>query len=136
MAEEHAPAANPDVHHEPTDIDIRGVFAFVGALIIAAVFIHFGVWLLFLFLTGREAQRVEPEYPLAIGQENRLPPEPRLQTNPREDLRRLREEEDAVLNNYGWADRNAGIARIPIGAAMKLTVERGLPVRQQGGVEK
>ena len=130
MADERREAANPEVHHEATDINIRGVFGFGGALIVAAVFIHLGVWLLFLFLAGREAQKVQPEYPLAVGQERRLPPEPRLQANPREDLRRLREEEDAILNNYGWADKNAGTVRIPIGEAMKLTVERGLPVRQ------
>ena len=130
MADERG-EANPEVHHETTDINIRGVFAFGGALIVAAVFIHFGVWLLFLFLTGREAQKLQPEYPLAVGQETRLPPEPRLQANPREDLRRLREEEDAILNNYAWADKNAGTVRLPIGEAMRLTVERGLPVRQE-----
>jgi hypothetical protein len=131
MADEHATAANPDVHHETSDINIRGVFAFGVGLIIAAFFIHFGVWLLFLFLNGREAQKTAPEYPLAVGQENRLPPEPRLQTNPREDLRRLREDENAILNNYGWVDKNAGVVRIPIEKAMKLTVERGLPVRKE-----
>jgi hypothetical protein len=74
---------------------------------------------------------VMPEFPLAAGQESRLPPEPRLQTNPRQDLRDLRSAEDTVLTGYGWVDKNAGIARIPIGEAMKLTVERGLPARQE-----
>ena len=34
------------------------------------------------------------------------------------------------LNTYGWVDKNAGVVRIPIGEAMKLTIERGLPARQ------
>ena len=72
-----------------------------------------------------------PEFPLAAEQENRLPPEPRLQTNPRQDLRDLRSAEEAVLTGYGWVDKKAGIARIPIDEAMKLTVERGLPARQE-----
>ncbi len=67
---------------------------------------------------------------MAIGQENQLPPEPRLQTNPREDLLKLRASEDATLDSYGWVDKNLGIVRIPIALAMKLTLERGLPARQ------
>ena len=93
------------------------------------VAIYFVVWLLFALFAAREARRVMPEFPLAAGQESRLPPEPRLQTNPRQDLRDLRSAEDTVLTSYGWVDKNAGIARIPIREAMKLTVKRGLPAR-------
>ncbi len=64
---------------------------------------------------------------MAAGQENRLPPEPRLQTNPREDLRDLRAQEDAILNSYGWVDRAAGSVHIPIDRAMEIVLERGIP---------
>ena len=57
------------------------------------------------------------------------PAEPRLQTAPREDLQLLRTDEDRILSGYTWVDRNAGLVRIPIAEAMKMTVERGLPVR-------
>jgi hypothetical protein len=87
------------------------------------------VWLLFQYFATREAQRVPPEYPLAVSQGERTPPEPRLQTAPREDLRELRASEDELLSTYGWVDRNAGIVRIPINEAMRLTLERGLPTR-------
>ena len=60
-----------------------------------------------------------------------MPPEPRLQTNPRQDLRDLRAARRRVLKSYGWVDKNAGVVRIPIDEAMKLTVERGLPARQE-----
>ena len=59
-----------------------------------------------------------------------MPPEPRLQTNPRQDLSNLRAREDALLNSYGWVDKNTGVVRIPIERAMQLIVERGLPTRQ------
>jgi hypothetical protein len=59
----------------------------------------------------------------------RLPPEPRLQTDPRDDMANLRRSEDDVLDSYGWVDRNAGVVRIPIERAMTLVVERGLPTR-------
>ncbi|HEY2906984.1 MAG TPA: hypothetical protein VGJ29_13870 [Vicinamibacterales bacterium] len=137
MAETHYPgtathggdATNPTTHHETSDINIRGVFAFGIALFVAAVLIHFMIWLLFMYFNGRESVARMPQYPLAVGQ-HRVPPEPRLQTNPREDLRDLRASEDAILNGYGWVDRNNGVVHIPIDEAMKLTLQRGLPVRQ------
>ena len=70
-------------------------------------------------------------YPLAATQENRVPPGPRLQTNPRDDMRELRARDEEILTSYGWVDKNAGIVRIPIDEAMKLVVQRGLPARQE-----
>ncbi len=84
---------------------------------------------LVLFFTGRSAQTGPREFPLAVTHEQRLPPEPRLQTNPREDLADLRRAEERVLDSYGWVDKDAGVVRIPIDDAMRLTVERGLPAR-------
>jgi hypothetical protein len=119
------------VHHEESDVDIRGIFAFGAGLIVMAIVISFAVWVIFKYFEAREARRVVPMYPLAA-RENRVPPEPRLQTNPREDMRELRAREDEILMSYGWVDKNAGIVRIPIDEAMKLTVQRGLPARQGG----
>ena len=121
-----------DVHHETSDIDLRGVLGFGLGLIVIAAVVHLLIFGLFKYFEGREAGRVTPEYPLAAGQGSRLPPEPRLQTNPREDLRELRAKEDELLGSYGWVDKNAGVVRIPIDEAMRLTLERGLPARQQG----
>src|SRR5919197_3265392 len=39
-----------------------------------------------------------------------------------ENLKTLREEADKALSNYGWIDKNKGVARIPIDHAMELTV--------------
>jgi len=95
------------------------------------VVIHLLMWVLLGFFESRAARQPARAYPLAATQENRVPPEPRLQTNPREDLAELRARESAQLQSYGWVDKNAGIVRIPIDAAIKLTLERGLPARTQ-----
>jgi hypothetical protein len=126
----------PAARHEESDVNVRCVLGFAAGLLVTAVVIQFMVWLLFVYFSGREAARVVPEYPLAAGEQTRVPPEPRLQTNPREDLRALRAREDAVLNSYGWVDRTAGVVRIPIDEAIKLTAQRGLPVRQGSGETK
>ena len=41
----------------------------------------------------------------------------------------FRKEEAEILTTYGVVDREKGIFRIPIEEAMKLTLERGLPVQ-------
>lgn len=121
-----------DIGHEASDVNIRGVVAFgVGLLLLGGV-VYVVVWLFLGFLTTRTNQAAaQLAYPLAAGQEDRLPPEPRLQTNPRADLRELRESEDKRLDSYGWVDRNAGIVHIPIDQAMKLTLQQGLPSRPE-----
>ena len=115
---------------ETSDVNTRGVFGFAIGLSVVGVAVCLLVALLFARVASREAQRVTPEFPLAAGQANRLPPEPRLQTDPRQDLQNLRSAEDAMLTSYGWVDKSAGVARIPVGEAMKLVVKRGLPARQ------
>jgi hypothetical protein len=138
MAELHMPhASDPHGHpravlHETSDANVRGVFAFAIGLTVAIVFIGFGVWGLFQYFAAREARATPRNYPLAV-EGSRLPPEPRLQTNPRQDLSDLRAREEQQLTSYGWIDKNAGIVRIPIDRAMQLTVERGLPTRAAAG---
>ena len=126
------PAA-PAVHHETSDANVSGVLAFGLGLSLAGIIVLFLAWLLFGYFAGREAGSGVREFPLAAEQQNRLPPEPRLQTNPRQDLIDLRAGEDAILNTYGWVDKTGGVVRIPISEAMKLTVQRGLPSRQGNG---
>jgi hypothetical protein len=118
------------VHHETTDVNIGGVLLFAAGLFVVAVIVHLLVWVLFGYFSGREARQGAREHPLPLTRETQLPPEPRLQTNPREDLRDLRAHEDELLTSYGWVDRNAGIVRIPIEDAMKIVVQKGLPSRQ------
>jgi hypothetical protein len=132
MADTHSAQTHTDpaaVHHETSDVGLGGILGFGAGLFVAAVLIHLMIWLLFQLFSGREARRATLTFPLAAGQERRVPPEPRLQASPRQDMHDLRAAEDAVLNSYGWVNKTAGIVRIPIGEAMKLTVQRGLPAR-------
>jgi hypothetical protein len=116
--------------HETSDVNVRAIFGLGLGLVIIGIAVHVLVLLLFTVFAGREAQRTTPRFPLAVSDRNQLPPEPRLQTNPRQDLRDLRSQEDAILGSYGWVDKTNGVVRIPIDRAMTLTIERGLPARQ------
>jgi hypothetical protein len=60
-------------------------------------------------------------------------PQPQLQEHEVLDLKAIRAAEDQVLNSYAWMDPEKGVVRIPIGRAMDLLAERGLPSRVQPG---
>ena len=124
---------HPENHenHEHSDVNIRAILSFGAALLVVAGVVHLLIYVLFGYFSGREGVKTPPEYPLAAQQRNRLPPEPRLQTDPRQDLADLRAKDEALLGSYGWVDQNAGIVRIPIDTAMRLTLERGLPARTE-----
>ena len=113
------------VRHETSDVSFGSVVGFAGGLLVSGLLISVLVWALFQLLSDRATRRGATAEALTVQQP--VPPSPRLQTNPRGDLLQLREAEEQVLTTYGWVDRNAGIVRIPIEQAMKLTVERGLP---------
>jgi mono/diheme cytochrome c family protein len=48
---------------------------------------------------------------------------------PGRELLEMRVAEDAELHSYGWVDRSAGVARIPIDRAIELAAGHGLPGR-------
>ena len=54
------------------------------------------------------------------------PPQPRLQTDPSEDLVKFRAEEDKRLDGYYWVDKEKGIVHIPIERAMKKVAAEGI----------
>jgi hypothetical protein len=124
MSQHEHPAGS---HHEESDIDVRGVFRFAAGLAMTMVVVGAFIYVFFGALDRRDADR-PADFPRAAGV-TRVPPQPRLQTTPREDLKALDDAQMEILNSYGWVDRDLGIVRIPIDEAMRLTLERGLPSR-------
>lgn len=59
-------------------------------------------------------------------------PTPQLELDDgNQDLTDLHGREDLLLSYYSWIDRSKGTVRIPIGRAMELIAQRGLPVAPQ-----
>ena len=115
--------------HEYTDANVWIIVKFALWLAVSAVIVHLGMYFAYGYSVARR-EVTEVEYPLAAGEERRLPAAPRLQPIPLREGFEFRQQENAELHNYGWIDKNAGTVRLPIDEAMKLTVERGLPSRQ------
>lgn len=117
--------------YEHTDAHVWLIAKFLFWLAIAALVIHVGLGLLFnLFVHQRVEKGVLRRYPLAQTDAPRVPPEPRLQQFPLNEITAFKASEEAALREYGWVDKASGVVRIPIDDAMRLLVERGLPLRR------
>lgn len=130
MSDLHDHQDNPGIVHEESDVNVRAILGYGLGLLIVAVIVHVFLW----WLQGtyaRQNERAQTQvYPMAAGQQDRLPPSPRFQENPQQELLDLRAKHEELLNGYGWVNKESGIARIPIEDAMKMVVERGLPTRE------
>lgn len=109
---------------EASDIHPRRVLAVAGILLLTLILAAAAIWGL-LRLWGA---------PIAAGPN--LPPNfepagPGLESAPQTDRAAYFAEKEKQLHSYGWVDRRAGIAHIPIEAAMVL-LAAGKPARKGG----
>lgn len=118
---------NPNLEYDA--VDIGAIVKFMAYLIVVTVVVHFFVLFLMRQLTAQAAQADTVNYPLALEQGERLPPLPRLQTQPKEELNALRASWAARLAGYSWVDKGAGVVRLPIEEAKKRVLAQGFPVR-------
>ena len=56
-----------------------------------------------------------------------IPPKPRIEVAPYEELQQLRAKEDHILNSYAWVGQQGGAIRVPIDKAIDLLAAKGLP---------
>jgi hypothetical protein len=124
---EHSNGSAGDPVIRNRDVNVRAVFQFGLWLSAGAVAVTLLMLGLFRALekTSRAADKVLP--PIVAANLARTPPEPRLEPFPLAPGQRLRAEEDAILETYGWVDKKAGVARIPIDRALEILAARGLP---------
>src|SRR5512146_2719986 len=112
-AETHDDGPLPGAKHETRDISTRVVVFFAASLVVGAVLVYFMVWLVYAFYSSLQAKAYPRQYPMAQVGAPPLPPAPRLQTQPREELKTMRAEEERFLHSYGWVDPGGGTVHIP-----------------------
>ena len=139
---------NVTVTHETSDIDINGVLVFVVALTIMTIFVYVGMRLLFNQFRSEQLSEAKPG-PMALKQDERLPPEPRLQAapgfavtlndgtrvnlqnkEPQAEYRTVLDEWDKNLKGE-LKDAAGNPISIPIEQAIQKVVSQGLPSRAQ-----
>jgi len=138
---------NPDVTHEASDVDVIGVLKFVLALTVMTVAVFVLMWGLFRFFYMETEKEPNPG-PMAMTEQERLPPQPRLQAargfgvtlengktvnlemkEPEAEYLVVREEWERRLHcKHG--DLPPGPC-LPIDQAMEQVLKAGLPSRKQ-----
>jgi hypothetical protein len=143
----HDPLRNPQVDYDRSDLSPKGILMFMIGLFVVGIFIELVLWGMFRFMAHSEVLFAQGQQsPMAIrhgvvpsrktsvlqntpGADLDLFPEPRLQMHDAADMSQYFTDENSVLNaKQPFMDPN-GAVHIPIGMAMQLIAERGLPVR-------
>ena len=142
---------NLDVTHEASDVSVGGILKFVVGLTIFGAVVFVLMWGMFRLLSAQE-DKEPPPGPMAMTEEERLPPAPRLQATrgfgvklengewvnlenrePEAEYRVLREQWERDLKCGGEeAPPVAAIGCVPIDQAMEKVLTAGLPSRKQG----
>jgi hypothetical protein len=117
--------------YERRDAKIGGLLQFGFWLAVLVAITLFGMRWTFDYFVRTEPLG-PPASPLVQPSQRVLPPSPRLQAQPHQELVDYCRDQQAEVNSYGWVDRDAGVVRIPISRAMDLVLARGLPTRPAG----
>lgn len=117
------------IRFETADVVARPIYL-AGLALTATALAFIGVsTLAYWFLAGYEASKNPPANPLTVEYARKEPPEPRLQSDARQDLLTMRAAENEQLAKLAWVDKTKGTVQVPIERAMALLLAKGLPAR-------
>ena len=117
-----------DVKYETEDFSPRAIRWFTAGLAVLTVTVLVLMAGLLWLLSGGWPPRqgiVTPMVPAP-----NMSPAPDLQVASTRDYQEMRAAEEMQLHSYGWVDREAGIAAIPIERAMEILASRGLTAQK------
>lgn len=126
----HGEAPDASLGIEVTDADIPLVVWTGIAILATLVFcIIFGIFHFRFEMANRPAPE---EAAVLFKNDQKLPPEPRLQAFPAKDLAAFKEKQHAVVDSYGMVDKEAGIAHVPVDKAIETVLAKGVGVLTAG----
>jgi hypothetical protein len=108
-----------ELGYEPDKINVRAILIFIIVLVIVVLVTCFTLVGVMAYFSKLDSER-EQRQPMLFADEAGQYTGPRLQESPTQDMQSMREETTARLNSYGWVDRQAGIAHIPIEKAIEV----------------
>jgi hypothetical protein len=111
--------------HERNTLVIKGLVVFAVALFGVGSLVEYGLGFVMREF-AREEKSLEALAPPTFPDDTGTQPDPRLQAEPSTDFQKMRNKAMSQLNGYGWVDRKAGIAHIPIDRAMEIVARSGL----------
>jgi hypothetical protein len=118
---EHTVHPSPNgAGHEQSEVSVRLIVVSLG-------FLAVGTFLVFLLVIGIFRYFYDTEKTGESLRQGVIPPEPRIEVAPYEQLQQLKAREDHILNSYAWVDQKAGTVRVPIDRAIDMLAAKGLP---------
>lgn len=107
--------------HEHREVNVRFIVVslavllagtFLAALLVVGIFQYFS----HTYHPEEAAKQSLPQ----------IPPEPRIEPEPWQQLVTVRAREDHILSSYAWIDKKDGVVRIPIDQAIDELAKKGL----------
>ena len=117
------------VHHSPNGAGHEQSEVSVRLIVVSLAFLAVATAIVFVLVVGifryfyasystEEATRLSQPV---------VPPEPRIEVAPYEQLQQLRIKEDHILSSYAYVDKATGVVRVPIDRAIDMLAAKGLP---------
>ncbi|HEV8577915.1 MAG TPA: hypothetical protein VGX68_02435 [Thermoanaerobaculia bacterium] len=123
-------AHTPHLEEFDREINVRSILWTGLALVILALVVQLLMWWLLRGFSSFDEKRDVRLTPIEAANPQQPPPEPRLQISPNDDMARMREDEDRLLDHAGWVNRQQGTVRVPIDVAMDAILSRGVSAAQ------
>jgi hypothetical protein len=114
-------------HHSPNGAGHEQSEVSVRLIVVSLAFLAVGTFLVFVLVVGIFRYFYDTDKTAEALRQGVIPPEPRIEVAPYEQLQQLRAHEDHVLNSYAWVDKSTGTVRVPIDRAIDMLAAKGLP---------
>jgi hypothetical protein len=119
---EHTAHHSPNgAGHEQSEVSVRLIVVSLAFLAVATAIVFVLVVGIFRYFyasySTEEATRLSQPV---------IPPAPRIEVAPYEQLQQLRVKEDHILNSYAYVDKQTGVVRVPIDRAIDMLAAKGL----------
>ncbi len=107
--------------HEQREVSVRlivvslgflAIFTFIICVLVVGIFRYFHAY----YETDEAVRLSQPV----------IPPAPRIEVAPFEELQQLKAKEDHILSSYAWVDKDAGTVRVPIDRAIDMLAAKGV----------
>jgi hypothetical protein len=120
---EHTAHHSPNgAGHEQSEVSVRLIVVSLAFLAVATAIVFVLVIGIFRYFYSSysTAEAIKQSQPV-------IPPEPRIEVAPYEQLQQIRVKEDHILSSYAYVDKESGVVRVPIDKAIDMLAAKGLP---------
>jgi len=105
--------------HEESEANVRLVVVSLAGLAVVALVVFVLVVGIFRYFYDTDKTGEAQRQPV-------IPPEPRIEVAPYEQLQQMRAREEHIQNTYAWVDKSAGTVRVPIDRAIDMLAAKGV----------